>query len=62
MYEYMFVRVKPQGVFSRDFHIKETVEFYAQKGWRFVQAIPAKQNMEGLVYEYDLVFEMKTDR
>lgn len=57
MYEYIFVPVKPQGMFSRDIPYKEVINDYAKMGWRFVSAIPSRQSMDGVNWGYDLVFE-----
>jgi hypothetical protein len=61
MYEYIFVRVQTQAMFSREIPYKEMIQDYARMGYRFVSAIPARENMEGVTYAYDLVFEKPVD-
>jgi len=61
MYEYIFVRVQPLKMFSRDIPYKEVINDYAKMGYRFVTAIPARENTEGVTWAYDLVFEMPVD-
>ena len=63
MYEYKFVRVDLEGVFTRklkaDHH--RLVEEYAREGWRLVQIFsPAVSARGGGIPDYfELIFERK---
>ncbi len=65
MYEYKFVRVDVDGIFTRkpaaDHHL--LIEQYAKDGWRLVQIFaPAVSVRAGGVPDYfELIFEKKTE-
>ena len=54
-YEYRFEEVYTQGVFRQENFI-EIIEEMADKGWRFVNWLPRRQNAEKIVTVV-LVFE-----
>lgn len=56
MYTYRYETSKGGTTFVNSNH-REIINKCAEKGWRFVAAIPTWQNGEGKVKEFDLIFE-----
>ena len=55
-YEYISVRQKMNwNVISKDYF--DVIKEYAEKGWRFICIVPVMQRSDGLLNEFDLVFE-----
>lgn len=56
MYEYSYVEATAQGAF-RMANYQELITENAKRGWRFVSAIPFRQNSYGNIKSFTLVFE-----
>ncbi|MEK0316506.1 DUF4177 domain-containing protein [Cohnella sp. 56] len=56
MYEYTFVETSLGGFFTSATH-RETIEAYAQQGWRLVQVLPTNYNGHGKPEGYEIIFE-----
>ncbi|MFC5528336.1 DUF4177 domain-containing protein [Cohnella yongneupensis] len=56
MYEYIFVETSLGGFFTSATH-QETIQKYAQEGWRLVQVLPTHYNGQGKPTDYEIIFE-----
>ena len=59
MYKYEYVSVKIKIGFWNDKieNYREIIDGYANRGWRFVAAVPTATGMYGRISDLDLVFE-----
>jgi len=59
MYEYVKVKLEKNGLLSgtKSTCHQETINSYAQKGFRYAGYIPTQSDSTGLVLEMDLIFE-----
>ncbi|MFC4779412.1 DUF4177 domain-containing protein [Paenibacillus sp. GCM10023252] len=56
MYEYKYVETSLGGFLRQATH-RETIEKYAQDGWRLVQVLPTHYDSHGKPAEYEIIFE-----
>jgi len=58
MYKYEYVTIYSDSIIASKFtEHRNIINKYAQKGYRFVDAIPIKTRGHGMIVKMDLVFE-----
>lgn len=61
MYRYEYVEAKAEGLVFSSANHRELINEYAERGLRFVTAIPTSFSGYGMPKTFDLVFEIKVD-
>ena len=63
MYEYFHVKVAANasilGGFLLDPEYRNIIDRAAEEGWRYVGFLPVSQSVNGVILEYDLIFEQE---
>ncbi len=62
MYEYFHVKLSTKSTFGAvtiDPEYRNIIDSAAEEGWRYVGFLPVSQSANGVILEYDLIFEQE---
>lgn len=62
MYEYFHVKLSTKSTFGAvtiDPEYRNIIDRAAEEGWRYVGFLPVSQSANGVILEYDLIFEQE---